>query len=861
MYLDLYGLSFDPFELPADGHEIFMSDGYRDAISAIVQGIRDRQIFLALTGEQGAGKTTILNAVIAALAAERIRFVRVDNPSFSLQNLRALMGQIAHKSSRDVSDADVAEVFKTLTTAVADEQHVVLAIDDAHLLAPNALAFLQLMSARAQCGVPVLQFVFVGRPGFWETLAREGIHELAERIVTRPVLAPLSDEDAEQYIAFQLKRAGRTTTRVMTAEALSQTVLHARGTPGRINRILSSALAIGACRRCKTITPDIVKNAAASLPPMPGGALVGARDPVRQEPADVPHTIGARIAGWPEGIGPIVATPPPLPPARPAAAIVAMERRAAPAPGYRLRRMAQVAAGTALVIALGGAAWVRLAPSDRLNEIAAATLLGGGTGVRAAPSSAAVTSDTMPVPEVVPAPQMPANLTLAAASLSGTTEAAEAAAVDGRAETAADKGQPESANAAEPAARTGSAPEPDQAATLQQPATATPAADQPAARKPIAEAASVAAPDSGDTPPPAAGADEAAPASDTAEPSLAPQPPALPPAGADAAPAGVETSSPAPAVPAPAEAAQPAASGAGTPDAAAAPQEATAPAEPSPTPPATTAPAELEADSPTGTPAAPAPTEQPIQSAPAAGTGDVAVSRTPVPAAPEQGPARAQESPAPEGPAAPEGPVSAPLMAPAARPVAEPASITETTAAPPVLPPAAAPAGPAALQPVTIMPAVAPPPAAAGEVAITTPAASQPIPAPAPAPAPAQPQAQTQTAIGLGHGVEPPASSRGTAVSLSPAMVAAFLHRGDSMLSEGDVSGARLLYERAAAAGSGPASTGAGKTYDPVFLAEIGARGIQGNPDRASAWYQKAIALGDREAGDRLKKLKSQAGQ
>jgi hypothetical protein len=102
-----------------------------------------------------------------------------------------------------------------------------------------------------------------------------------------------------------------------------------------------------------------------------------------------------------------------------------------------------------------------------------------------------------------------------------------------------------------------------------------------------------------------------------------------------------------------------------------------------------------------------------------------------------------------------------------------------------------------------------------------------------------------------------PAPPRAIATNaLSPDIVAALLRRADTVLRQGDVLTARLFYERAAAAGSGEGATGAGKTYDPNFIATIDAPGLRGDVARAIAWYRMgAVALGDREAGERLKVL------
>jgi TPR repeat protein len=72
---------------------------------------------------------------------------------------------------------------------------------------------------------------------------------------------------------------------------------------------------------------------------------------------------------------------------------------------------------------------------------------------------------------------------------------------------------------------------------------------------------------------------------------------------------------------------------------------------------------------------------------------------------------------------------------------------------------------------------------------------------------------------------------------------------------------ARLVYERAAAGGDRAAATGVAKTYDPTFLTLVGVRGLRADPARAALWYGRAAAAGDREAQQRLKRLRAQFPQ
>lgn len=112
--------------------------------------------------------------------------------------------------------------------------------------------------------------------------------------------------------------------------------------------------------------------------------------------------------------------------------------------------------------------------------------------------------------------------------------------------------------------------------------------------------------------------------------------------------------------------------------------------------------------------------------------------------------------------------------------------------------------------------------------------------------------------------VTPPApptetpAANAAAPALPAGEVEALTRRGHALLVTGDIIAARFAYERAARAGSATAATGVGKTYDPLFLASAGVRGIQGNPFEAAAWYRRGSAAGDLEAEVRLEALRQQ---
>jgi hypothetical protein len=282
-----------------------------------------------------------------------------------------------------------------------------------------------------------------------------------------------------------------------------------------------------------------------------------------------------------------------------------------------------------------------------------------------------------------------------------------------------------------------------------------------------------------------------------------------------------------------------------------------------------------QASPPAGEPAKEIEVAEPPQATPPASAeapATPAVAETATEAASASEPAKktqVAEPPQATSPASAEAPAS-PAVAETsteAAPASEPLKETQVAEPPPAAQPVTA--APAQDTPTaTVAPAhQAAPPVASG---VDTPPASaaEPSTPSEPVTVPAAPTGAVAAEPAAPAAVAPPSVAAPAAPSApeppKPAAAApryaapdpaALVTRGDAMLELGDVSAARLLYERAAALGNAKAATAAGKTYDPAFLVSIQASGLV--PDRATAaiWYQKGVALGDREAADRLAKL------
>lgn len=140
-------------------------------------------------------------------------------------------------------------------------------------------------------------------------------------------------------------------------------------------------------------------------------------------------------------------------------------------------------------------------------------------------------------------------------------------------------------------------------------------------------------------------------------------------------------------------------------------------------------------------------------------------------------------------------------------------------------------------------------------------AAPAPAESAAPAPAPAAPASRDNTTVAAVPSAAAPVVPSRVQDPAAAALTETMIRRGDALLQRGDISAARLLYDRAASAGSAHAATAMGKTYDAAILAGIGVVGLSPDPVLAALWYRRGLSLGDEEARTRLQSLPPAAGQ
>jgi general secretion pathway protein A len=247
MYTQYFGLQQEPFSIAPDPRYLFMSERHREALAHLLYGVRGGGGFVLLTGEIGAGKTTVCRCFLEQVPRQ-CNVAYIFNPK---QTVEELLESICDEfriprvpgpaSPRTVKQhVDMLNEFLLRTHAVG--QNNVLVIDEAQLLSADVLEQLRLLTNLETSERKLLQIILIGQPELRKLLARRELEQLAQRVIARYHLKALSEPETAQYIKHRLAVAGLSTALPINARALRRIHHLARGVPRRINLLCDRAL-------------------------------------------------------------------------------------------------------------------------------------------------------------------------------------------------------------------------------------------------------------------------------------------------------------------------------------------------------------------------------------------------------------------------------------------------------------------------------------------------------------------------------------------------------------------------------------------------------------------------------------------
>ena len=258
MYLDFHGFREKPFNLTPDPRFIFLSKKHKEAFAHLLYGINHRVGFIALTGEVGSGKTTVLRALLSQLDAVHHRTALIFNPCLSatelLQNINREFG-ISHNTSNNSSLLEFLNQF--LLQQNAEGRTVVLVIDEAQNLETSVLEQIRLISNLETDREKLIQIVLSGQSELLEILGRKEMRQLSQRITVRYHLQPMDFTDTVHYIHHRLQVAGGKGRVVFSKGALKRIYRYSHGLPRLINVACDRALLTGYSRDTTKISSQV----------------------------------------------------------------------------------------------------------------------------------------------------------------------------------------------------------------------------------------------------------------------------------------------------------------------------------------------------------------------------------------------------------------------------------------------------------------------------------------------------------------------------------------------------------------------------------------------------------------------------
>jgi general secretion pathway protein A len=270
MYASFFGLKQAPFSITPDPRYLFMSERHREALAHLLYGVDAGGGFVLLSGEIGAGKTTVCRCFLEQIP-RRCNVAYIFNPKLTVMELLKSVCEefglppIAQTSTPPtVKDyVDPLNAFLLRTHGVG--QNNVLVIDEAQMLSVDVLEQLRLLTNLETSERKLLQIILIGQPELRDMLARPELEQLEQRVIARYHLGALGPAETEQYIRHRLAVAGMNRPMPFDAKALRRIHELARGVPRRINLLCDRAL-LGAYALGKPVVDrGMVEHAASEV--------------------------------------------------------------------------------------------------------------------------------------------------------------------------------------------------------------------------------------------------------------------------------------------------------------------------------------------------------------------------------------------------------------------------------------------------------------------------------------------------------------------------------------------------------------------------------------------------------------------
>ena len=267
MYDQFYGFTGRPFQLTPDPHFYFESGTHRKAMSYLGYGLAQGEGFIVITGDVGAGKTTLVGHLMNTIDPNRLTAVKLVSTQVEGDDLLRL---VAEQFGIEWEGQSKAELLRAMEQYLREQaragKRTLLIVDEGQNLAVSALEELRMLSNFQLGGHSLLQIFLLGQPEFRQTLFHSpALEQLRQRVIATHHLDPMEPEEVEPYILHRLGKVGWTGNPSFSPDAFEEIFDYSEGVPRKLNVLVSRLLLYGAVEQMTRITAQNVRSVVAEI--------------------------------------------------------------------------------------------------------------------------------------------------------------------------------------------------------------------------------------------------------------------------------------------------------------------------------------------------------------------------------------------------------------------------------------------------------------------------------------------------------------------------------------------------------------------------------------------------------------------
>ena len=260
MYRQFFGLKEKPFNVTSDPNFLFLSRVHKEAFAHLLYGIKERKGFLEITGEIGAGKTTLCRALLNQLDRNTKSAFIFNSTLPELQLLQCILSDFGLPIEKKNKAGLLRQLNNFLIEELTRGNNVILIIDEAQNLKPAILEEIRMLSNLETDKEKLFQIILVGQPELKLKLNSPGLKQLKQRIAVRFHITALEKNEVGDYINHRLSVAGSNGQIRFHPEAVDCVYGFSGGIPRIINIICDKALLAAYVLGTKEITLPLVEK-------------------------------------------------------------------------------------------------------------------------------------------------------------------------------------------------------------------------------------------------------------------------------------------------------------------------------------------------------------------------------------------------------------------------------------------------------------------------------------------------------------------------------------------------------------------------------------------------------------------------